>query len=301
MPEEKKYKTEWSFSFEKLGSDIGDFVKSLGIGDEESIKQGEFSAPIDGAESARVRVDFSVGKCVVHGLTNLDNLIEADLTYVGDINFVVSGEAEKNVTLSQKAEAADWVRNVVGWIGSRGELRWDVGLATEVPMQLEVHGGVGEGKFDLRELQLTDGSIHAGAGEIDLILPARSEHYAMRVNCGVGETEIVVPAGANVDLKVHGGAGAVELEINEGAQVTAQIDGGVGECKIELPAGAAARFEAESGVGDLKFPANFTRVSGSDEFISKKGVWETPGYAEAATKIDVRYKGGVGQLVVKVG
>ncbi|MBE0689872.1 MAG: hypothetical protein IH587_07100, partial [Anaerolineae bacterium] len=105
MSEEKKYKTEWSFSFEKLGSDIGDFVKSLGIGDEESVKEGEFNAPIDGAQSAHVRLDCSVGKCIIRPLTNLDNLIEADLTYVGDINFVVSGEAEKSVTLSQKAEA----------------------------------------------------------------------------------------------------------------------------------------------------------------------------------------------------
>ena len=93
MPEEKNYKTEWSFSFEKLGSDIGGFVKSLGIGDEESIKEGEFSAPLDGAQSAKVRIDFSVGKCIVRPLTNLDNLIEAELTYVGDINFAVGNES----------------------------------------------------------------------------------------------------------------------------------------------------------------------------------------------------------------
>ncbi|MCC6615891.1 MAG: DUF4097 family beta strand repeat protein [Anaerolineae bacterium] len=299
MPEEKNYKTEWSFSFEKLGSDIGGFVRSLGIGDEEAIKEGEFSAPIDGATSAKVRLDFSVGKCDVRPLTNLDNLIEAELTYVGDINFVVTGEAEKNVTLSQRAEAADWVRNVVGWIGSRGELHWDVGLATEVPMQLEVHSGVGESNFDLSQIQMTSGSIYAGAGEVDVKLPARSERYAMRINCGVGETDITVPSGANVDLNVHGGAGKVELDVDEGAQVTAQIDGGVGECRIKLPEGAAAHIEAESGVGDLKFPSRFARISGSDEFVSKKGVWETAGYAEATTKINIRYKGGVGQLVVK--
>lgn len=298
MSEEKMPEGEWSFSLENLSNDIRDFAKSVWFGDEEPVKQGEFFTPNNGAQSARVRVDFSVGKCVIQPLTNPDNLIEANLTYVGDIDFDVSGEEEKIVILSQKTELADWVHNGVGWIGSGGELRWDVGLTTEVPIQLEVHGGVGEGKFDLMELQVTNGSIHAGVGKIDLILPARSEWYSMHVNRNIGETNIIVPAGANVDLKVNGGTGAITLEIKEGAQVSAQINGGVGECTIELPANAAARFEADRRTGDLKFPANFICVMNSDEFISKYDVWESAGYTEASTRINVCYNGGVGKLVV---
>ncbi len=297
--EQKRYRTEWSFSFEKLSSDIGDFVKSLGIGDEETVKEGEFSAPIAGATSARVRLDFAVGELIVRPLTNLDNLIEADLTYVGDVNFVVTGETEKVVTLSQKGAPADWIRNVVGWIGSRGKLRWDVGLATEVPLALEVHGGVGKGRLDLRELHVTEGMIYGGTGEVDITLPARSERYSMQIHTGVGEMDIVIPAGANVDLTVRGGAGEVKIEIGAGASVTAQIEGGVGECKVTLPEGAEARFEAESGIGDLSFPASFARVSGTDEFMTKRGVWQTVGYDAASTRIDVRYKGGVGELKVR--
>ena len=297
--EQKRYRTEWSFSFEKLSSDIGEFIKGLGIGDEETVKEGEFSAPLAGATSARVRLDFAVGESIIRPLTNLDNLIEADLTYVGDVNFVVSGEGEKIVSLSQKAAPADWIRNVVGWIGSRGKLRWDVGLATEVPTVLEVHGGVGQGRFDLRALHITEGTIYGGTGEVDVTLPARSERYTMQVTCGVGELDVVIPAGANVDLKVHGGAGEVNIEVGAGANVTAQIEGGVGECNVVLPEGAESRFEAEIGVGDLSFPQSLARISGTDEFVSKRGVWQTVGYDAASTRIDVRYKGGVGALKVR--
>jgi hypothetical protein len=299
MTDPKRYKTEWTFSFEKLGSDIGDFVKSLGMSGDEVIKQAEYSTPIAGATSAHVRLDFSVGETIIRPLTNLDNLIEADVTYVGDVDFVVAGDQEKTVTLSQRAAPADWVRGIVGWIGSQGKLRWDVGLSGEIPMYLELHGGVGTSRFDLSDLQLTGGRIFSGTGEIDLKLPMSSTSYQLEVNCGVGEMEIVVPPGANVDLKLRCGTGKVELEIGEGANVTAHIEGGVGECKVELPPAMEARFEADSGVGALNFPARFQRTLGKDEFISKSGVWETPGFASATSKVAIRYKGGVGALNVE--
>jgi hypothetical protein len=299
MTDEKRYKTEWSFSFDKLGQDIGGFVKSLGVGDEETIKQGEFSAPIEGATSANVRIDFAVGENTVRGLTNLDNLIEADLTYVGEINFVVSGEAERSVALSQKSAPADWVRNVVGWIGSQGKLRWDVGLATQVPTVLEIHAGVGKSALDLHELQLTRATVYGGAGEIDLTLPDSDTPYAVTVHAGVGEVDITIPAGATVDLNIHGGTGQVEVEIGAGAQVNAEISGGVGETKLRLADGTAARFEAEQSIGDLSFGQHFSRISGSDDFVSKRGVWETADFTTAERKVSVRYKGGVGALNVK--
>lgn len=298
MSDQKQYKTEWSFSFDKLGTDIGDFVKSLGFSGDESVKEAEYREPIGSATSARVRLDFSVGEAVIRPLTNLDNLFEADLTYVGDVDYVVAGDVEKTVTLSQRSQPADWIRSVVGWIGSKGKLRWDVGLATEVPMHLEVNGGVGKAEFLLRDIKLTGGRIHGGTGEIDLTLPSTGQRYAVEVNCGVGEMEIAIAPGAQVDLKLRCGTGKVELEIGEGADVAADIDGGVGECKIELAPNTLARFEADSGVGALNFPARFTRTSGTDEFITRSGVWETPGFTEATSKISVRYKGGVGALNV---
>lgn len=299
MTDEKRYKTEWSFSFDKLGQDIGGFVKSLGVGDEETVKQGEFNAPIDGATSANIRIDFAVGENVVHGLTNLDNLIEADLTYVGEINFVVTGEAERSIALSQKSAPADWVRNVVGWIGSQGKLRWDVGLATQVPLALELHAGVGKSTLDLHEVQLTRATLYGGAGEVELSLPEGDAPYAVTVHSGVGEVEITIPAGATVDLNIHGGAGRVELNIGAGAHVNAEISGGVGETEIKLADGTAARFEAEQSIGDLSFKHGYSRISGSDDFVSKRGVWETADFATAERKVSVRYKGNVGALNVK--
>lgn len=299
MPEQKKYKTEWSFSFDQLGKDVGEFVKNLGGSSEDTIKQDEFSAPLDGATSAKVRIDFTVGESMLRGLTNLDNLIEADLTYVGDIHFVVSGGAEKTVGLSQSAKPADWARNIVGWIGSRGKLRWDVGLATGIPMALEIHGGVGEVKLDLSELDLTRFELYGGTGEIDVALPTRTAPYSAVIHSGVGELEITIPAGTTVDLNVRAGAGEVDLKVGDGANVTAKIDGGLGECQVHLPVGMAGRVEARTGIGDVRLHSAFQRISGGEnEFINMSGVWETPNYATAESKFSLNYNGGVGELKI---
>jgi hypothetical protein len=299
MPEQKKYKTEWSFSFDQLGKDIGDFVKNLGGSGEDTIKQDEFSAPLEGATSARVRIDFSVGTSLLRGLTNLDNLIEADLTYVGDIKFVVAGETEKSVTLTQAGNPSDWARNIVGWIGSRGKLRWDVGLATGIPIALEVHGGVGEVQLDMTELDITRLDIHGGTGEINVLLPARTAPYNATIHSGVGELDILIPAGTTVNLDVKNGAGEVDIKVGDGANVTAKIEGGVGECQVHLPVGMAGRVEAHTGIGTVRLHSAFQRISGGDnDFISTNGTWETADYATATNKFTLTYSGGVGELSI---
>ncbi|MDX2139351.1 MAG: LiaF-related protein [Chloroflexota bacterium] len=299
MTEEKKYKTEFSFSFDKLGQDVGEFVRGLSGSTEETVKQSEFSAPLDGATSAKVRIDFAVGENVVKALTNLDNLIEADIMHVGEVNFVVDGAADKTVVLSQRAKPADWARNLVGWIGSQGKLRWDVGLASQVPMTVDINGGVGESNIDLSEIQLRGGRVNGGTGEINVKLPATGMHYDMELNTGVGELDVTVAAGADVALSMRGGAGELKLIIGEGANVTADINGGVGECHVHIPEGTAARVEAKTGIGDVSVRMGFNRISaGDNDWISKSGVWETADYATAERKVTIHYQGGVGELKV---
>lgn len=299
MTEEKKFKTEWSFSFDKLGQDVGEFVRGLSGSSEETIKQSEFNAPIDGATSAKVRIDFAVGENVVKALTNLDNLIEADITHVGEVNFVTDGTTDKTVVLSQRAKPADWARNLVGWIGSQGKLRWDVGLASQVPMTVDINGGVGESNIDLSEIQLRGGRVNGGTGEVNVKLPATGAHYEMELNTGVGELDVTVAPDADVALSMRGGAGELKLVIGEGANVTADISGGVGECHVHIPAGTAARIDAETGIGDVKVRAGFNRISsGGGDWIGKSGVWETADYAAAERKVTIHYEGGVGELKV---
>jgi hypothetical protein len=294
---EKNYKVEWSFSFEKLGDQIGDFFKSVGAEGSEEIKHGQFSEPLGGAKSARVRVDFSVGEATINTLKNSDNLLEADLTYVGEVELKATGEAEKVVHLSQAAGAAEWFRGALGWFGSGQRLRWDIELTPSIPLNLDLHSGAGRSNFDLSDLQLTALNIASGAGELMVSLPAGQ--YNTRVSGGVGRTNISVPAGADLELNVASGAGEVNLDIGEGAALNARISGGVGATNISIPTGVPVRLEARTGVGSISAGGQLKRISGGGGGWDQGGVWQTPNFEGAARKIVIRFDGGVGALTVR--
>jgi hypothetical protein len=242
-----------------------------------TVKHEHFSAPVDGAESARVKLNLAVGEHHVTAATTPDTLIDADLTYVGEVAFTVSGERDKVVSLSQSpAFTVEWL-NPANWFNNNRKLRWDVGLSPNVPIDLDVHGGVGEARLDLSNLSLTHVEVGGGVGEIDLTLPGKGD-YDGYLKIGVGEFRITVPSGASADLR---------------------IKGGVGECTVNIPPDAAAQINARTGIGDIHVPSRMTRVSGGGDGISKSGVWETPDFAGAGRKIVIDFDGGVGELRVR--
>lgn len=297
--DEKQYQTEWSFSFADLGDRINEFVRSLGAsGDEAAIKTERFTEALGDTASARIRLDMPAGEANIKAASG-DVLIDADITYIGEIEFAVTGEQDKQVTLSQKTQAADWVRGIVGWMGSQGKLRWDVALSPDVPLLLDIHSGVGKSTYDLSKLDLTGVEVHVGTGEAEVFLAPSADVYRAVINGGIGEMKVHVPANTSLDMKLRAGTGEINLDIGDNSDVYAEIRGGIGETNIRLPYGAAVRVEAKLGIGDVNVPKAFTRLSGSSGGIGKSGVWESPNYESAARRIHIMYDGGVGELNVK--
>ncbi len=95
--EKKKYETEWSFSFENLGSSINKMFASLG----EEVKTETFTAPLAGATSADIHIGGSVGHFHLYALDAGDELIRGDLVYTGEIVFEITGDSTRSVTLKQ--------------------------------------------------------------------------------------------------------------------------------------------------------------------------------------------------------
>jgi hypothetical protein len=247
---------------------------SIGLAGDWEVKTFEESALIGGADSARVELDLSVGYTTVAALSDSANLIEAELTHVGEARLEVSGEREKSVRLYQTDTHVGWPINLFDWFISEDELRWEVGLSPNIPIELEVNGGVGDARLDLRGMELMALSIDGGVGRIDLTLPAGGALYDARANVGVGSLDIEVPRGAEVNLRIKGGVGGVT---------------------IDVPDDGAVRLEAEGGLGGVDVPSRFDRVSGS----GNTGTWETSNFAEAEHRITIDFEGGVGGFTVR--
>jgi hypothetical protein len=247
---------------------------SLGLTTSTEIFTDRFTEPVGVATSAEVEIDLSVGPITIDALSDSSQLVDAEITHIGKIIFESRGEEKKTVRLEQE-KGLEF--NML--YSPEEELEWDIGLSPDIPLFIELRGGVGEVQLDLSKLQLTGLDVDLDVGEMDLTLPETGEVYTVKVNGGVGEVRITIPEGANVRL---------------------DLDGDVGDFIIEVPEGAAIRLDAETDVGDIRVPSSLRKVSGEkDDFIGESGVWETSGYSGSDRQITIEFKGGVGDLTIR--
>jgi predicted membrane protein len=270
---QKKYETEWSFSFDKIAEQISNTVQQAvnAMKDDEEVKMTSLSEAVRGATSANITLKFAAGESTVKALTASDNLLEADITYYGEVEFEASGDAERVVKLAQSdVHLGRAVKS-----SKRNKVRWEVRLNPDVPMALHITAPVGESHIDLTSLQINELDYKGGVGKHQLTLAQSATPYHANVNTGVGETHITVPQNTSVNL---------------------QIKGGVGETIVFAPKGIALHLTATHGLGDLVVPEELERLSGRGGVMGKTGVWQSADYADAPQKVTIHYQGGIGQF-----
>lgn len=287
-PEEKEKRkraaddreVEYSFDFSKLSDTFNRVLGSL-AGDEE-VKTTEISIARENATSASIEIDFSAGEHVLTALpAGSENLLEAKIVHVGEIDIREEGTERILVKISQRnpqvSRIVDTIQQGFRAAANRTDLRWEIAISPDLPIDLEVDGGAGPVRLDLSNIQLEQLEVDSGVGTMEVRLPVSENSYRVDVDSGVGQTKIFVPDGANIDL---------------------DIDAGVGLTELIVPATVAARIKGDSGVGSIKLPDHFTRLKGKNDFF-ESGVWETEGFELAERRLIVKYDGGVGQFTVR--
>ncbi len=301
MSDNKNYKVEWSFDFDKVAERIKGSVEGL-VGEVE-VKTEQYAVPIENTTAAQIELGLSVGHTNVKALGESLNILEADIAYVGEMEFSVSGEAIKQIKLAQKTNfnnIGESIKRSIGFaVKGSNDLKWDVGLTKAIPLELRFGGGVGPAVVDLTDINLRGLTVDGGVGETTLTLPGTTDVYSATLEGGVGRTNLIVSKGAMVNLTIEGGVGAIYITVEPDAHVNLKIKGGVGETKVEVPADAGVSVNASGGLGNVAVPAHFTRLSTEENFMSRGGSWETTNYASSENKITIEYEGGVGQLVVR--
>lgn len=299
--EKKNYKTEWSFSFGTIGESVSDLLESLGAGRDTEVHTASYGEPIGGVESAEITLEPTVGTATISALVDSDHLLEADLSYIGEIKFLTEVEGtHKLVRLGQTGnmQGLRSVRDALGSFARQQELYWHMRLTPNIPLDLRINSGVTANDFDLSGLQLTGLKFNGGTGKTDLKLPTMGANYDVTLNSGTGELNVHIPDGAQIALRANNGTGATHITIGANASVEAKIAGGIGQCVINLPPDAAVRVKAATGLGKVRVPAHYIALK-VDEFIATSGTWESPGYASAEHQISIKYEGGIGGLTIK--
>ncbi len=297
----KNYETEWSFSFDTIGESISGLLGSLGAGKDQEVHTSNFVDPLEGAESAEITLEPTVGAASINALTDSDNLLEADITYIGEVKFV--SEVEDNVKMLRLGQTSQNdvfkpVRDALGSFARQKELYWTMRLSPNIPLALKVNSGVTNNDFDLSALQLTELKFNGGTGKTDLKLPTMGGNYDVSLNSGTGELNVEIADGANITLRSNNGTGATHVTIGNNANIDAKITGGVGACVITVPEDAGVRLKATTGLGKVRVPSHYIALK-VDEFVATSGTWESPGYDTAEHKITIKYDGGIGSLTIR--
>jgi hypothetical protein len=164
------------------------------------------SVDLQGATSVAAKIDMGAGQLNVNNGSS--HLADADFSYDQDsgkprMDYSVSG-TNGNLDISQHENG--------GMHFGRNENTWTVRFG-EVPLDLNVDMGAGQGELNLRGINLTRLKIEMGAGQINLDLTGeRKQNFDVDVQGGVGEAKIRLPHEVGVEIRADGGIGSIDTE-----------------------------------------------------------------------------------------
>lgn len=176
---------------------------------------------------------------------------------------------------------------IAGSVWTRGAVQMEPERDEDGHIELEV--GVRENAgawFDPRTWQ--EGEARQWAIDLSPTVP-----LDLHIDAGNGMTMAALDELNLTALTIDSGNGAFEATLPEGDYDIA-VDSGNGRIVLNLPAGVDARVEYDRGNGSVNVPGRFERVSGDRD----EGVYETPGYDEAAGGIALRLDSGNGSVTI---
>jgi len=203
------------------------------------VKVGELreesrSVQLGEAESVELELKMGSGELRLQG--GAGELMEGTFSYNVDrwkpeVDYHVFGK--KGMLSVEQGKAS-------GMPVGKAENRWDIRLSNEVPIDLGIDFGAGEGKLDLRGLRLESLDINMGVGDLTIDLSGKHSHsLRVTIDGGVGSGTIYLPRNIGVRVKVDGGIGSVDAEgLNKTGHVYTNDEFGKTDVSIDVKVSA---------------------------------------------------------------
>jgi len=246
----------------------GDSVK------EVTNEQISYSA--EGVETADIFLNLGAQSTTLSSLEDSDNLIEADVSYAGDLVFETStANGQATVVLDTKA-TSDWQYwfNPTHWFDSEEMRRWQIDLAEDIPLNLDLELGSGSARLEFEGLTLSALTVEGGSGHVDMTLPGGD--YDMFYDSGSGSVTIILPNNGRHQFLVESGSGSVGFVLPETMEAVIIVE--------------------DKGSGGLRIDkALFTLIEGDDD---GEGVWVTSGYEDARNRLELILDTGSGSVSI---
>ncbi|HKP51401.1 MAG TPA: toast rack family protein [Chloroflexia bacterium] len=183
------------------------FLYYTGGFDPGKLVSSQLSEPLGNARSADVSVHIGTSELYIDGKASGEQLVAGTLEYY-DKEKEPARDVNRNgdrvvINLEQRGDGpSSWFN----FDGNRSP-RWDLHLATGIPVTLKVDVGTGNTNLDLSALKLERLEVDAGTGNILAQLPSPQGTTPVVVDAGTGSLDMTIPEGVAARIKVSTGTG----------------------------------------------------------------------------------------------
>ncbi|HOT92896.1 MAG TPA: DUF5668 domain-containing protein [Anaerolineae bacterium] len=194
--------------------------------------------PLAQIKSAKVSIEWNSAPGYLSALEDSTNLIEADVSYHGELIFhVTNTDGHADVILDSYMPSTPFGQLSFG----DDNARWNVKLSPDVPLDLWLDLGSGSCDFDLSSLDIRSLNLDSGSGSLDLILPATAS-FSGKLDSGSGSISITLPKGTGMRVTLDSGSGSFQPDARfrlvsgerDGDSVWETTDYASAEFKIDL-------------------------------------------------------------------
>lgn len=257
-------------------------VPTIEVGDVQDERE---SIPLSGAESATVEVMLGSGKLEIEAGTS-DQLFSGhfrynierwapEVTYEDDVVTIKQGDAEE-----------DW-----GFPPGNIRNEWELEFSPEIPLDMDLKVGAGDGELDFTELQLTGLDLDVGAGDIEMRFdePNEADMSHLTLDAGTSRLDVTGIGHAGPErVNVQGGVGDITLDLTGAwpGSADVKITAGIGSVTLRLPDDVGVRVETEDGPTSVD--ASGLRRTG-DAYVNDA-------FGETDTELRIQITTGVGSI-----
>ncbi|HEY6904405.1 MAG TPA: toast rack family protein, partial [Candidatus Acidoferrales bacterium] len=192
---------------------------------------------LQGAKSARAKLDIGAGELTVSA--GSAHALDADFRFTNSfeeprVDYRVT-DGVGQITITQYSHPVHF---------GNSSNEWTLHFSKDLPLELRVDMGAGQGNLDFRDIPLTRLDLHLGAGEVNVDLTGdRKADLTADIQGGVGQANIRLPKRIGVIAHASGGIGSIRTDglKEEGGSYTNEaygkspttirlnVSGGIGE------------------------------------------------------------------------
>jgi hypothetical protein len=169
----------------------------------------EVDIPLADATRARVSIHHGAGRLNIASGAPPGQLASGRFSGGLDYNVDRAGDALE-VRMHIPDQGSRWANP---WSWNRGGLDWNMGLASDVPLELELDTGASATEADLSALRLTALHLKTGASSSRLVLPSNAGYTQVEIEGGAASVTLRVPPQVAARILSQGGASSTNVDV----------------------------------------------------------------------------------------